>query len=225
MSVVPYSCGLQLAAVEYNQSFYHSAVVSLCKLNNRRLASKLMLTKPTSWLVWLYNLSRCHIFWHLTNYSGRFGQDLVSSAVLFFASRVMDIQYFDSVRQPWQGLLVLFKSFPLQQLNAGGPPTHARLLPLMTCYGSWDGNCVSSKAVLLICCWPQSQALCSASPGRRFNLGTETHCADILARGKALYPGGPPVSDPVSRDYDHDVWSKHLSNDKSSKNTEELFWG
>lgn len=35
----------------------------------------------------------------------------------------------------------------------------------MTCSGTWDGDCVSSKAVLLICCWPQSQALCSTSPG------------------------------------------------------------
>lgn len=83
------------------------------------------------------------------------------------------LKYFDSIRQPWQGPLVLFKSFPLQQLNVGGPPTHAqpRLASLMTCYGSWDGDCVRSKAALLICCWPQSQALRSTSPGWRFKRG------------------------------------------------------
>lgn len=46
-----------------------------------------------------------------------------------------------------------------------------RLASLMTCYGSGHGDCVRSKAALLICCRPQSQALHSTSPGWRFKRG------------------------------------------------------
>lgn len=41
----------------------------------------------------------------------------------------------------------------------------------MICYGSRDGDCVRSKAALLICCWPQSQALHSTSRGCSFKRG------------------------------------------------------
>lgn len=53
------------------------------------------------------------------------------------------------------------------------PPTRLwpRLASLMTHSGSWDGDCVRSKAALLICCWPQSQSLRSTSPGWRFKWG------------------------------------------------------
>lgn len=123
----------------------------------------------TGSLLSVLELHTVSLYWRQTKKIGPF-----SCVVLCQQSNGYPIlKYFDSIRQPWQGPLVLFKSFPLQQLNVGGPPTHARprLASLMTCYGSRDGDCVRSKAALLICCWPQSQALRSTSPRWRFKRG------------------------------------------------------